>query len=138
MPLADEHIGSQRTQPSRSLPTLRPPQEARPLVFAYCRGPRSKTPAENRAWRTLGASVNSMTLGPEAVLAAELGIPAAAVVVGHKRSLGSEKAKAKAKADEAGAVGAMATAVGLVDSDALSSAETSSEAPPPTAAEIDR
>jgi len=77
-----------------------------------------------------------MTLGPEAVLAAELGIPAAAVVVGHKRSLGSEKAKAPA--DEAGAVGAMATAVGLVDSDALSSAETSSEAPPPTAAEIDR
>lgn len=58
------------------------------MVFAYCRGPRSKTPAENRAWRALGASVNSMTLGPEVVMAAELGMCTAAVVVGHKRSEG--------------------------------------------------
>jgi len=56
------------------------------VVFAYVPGPRTKTPAENAAWRLAGADVNSMTLGPEVVLAAELGVPTAAVVVGHKRS----------------------------------------------------
>lgn len=56
------------------------------VVFAYVGGPRTKTPAENRFWALVGAQVNSMTLGPEVVLANELGIPCAAVVVGHKYS----------------------------------------------------
>ena len=58
----------------------------RRLTFLYVPGPRTKTPAENRLARSLGASVNSMTLGPEVVLANELEIPVAAMVVGHKRS----------------------------------------------------
>jgi len=57
------------------------------VVFAYVQGPRSKTPAENRVWPRLGAQVNSMTLGPEIVLANELEIPSAALVVGHKYSV---------------------------------------------------
>lgn len=57
-----------------------------PVVFAYVGGPRTKTPAENRLWARWGAQVNSMTLGPEVVLAGELGIACAGVVVGHKYS----------------------------------------------------
>jgi purine nucleoside phosphorylase len=57
------------------------------VVFAYVGGPRTKTAAENRWLATTGAQVNSMTLGPEVVLANELGIPTAALVVGHKYSL---------------------------------------------------
>lgn len=57
------------------------------VVFAYAPGPRGKTPAENRWWAQAGAQVNSMTLGPEVVLANELEIPCAALVVGHKYSL---------------------------------------------------
>jgi hypothetical protein len=38
--------------------------------------------------------VNSMTVGPELVLAAEVGIPAAAVVIGHKRSKPSDSTAA--------------------------------------------
>ena len=57
------------------------------VVFGYAPGPRTKTRAENAAWARLGAQVNSMTLGPELVLANELGIPCAGVVVGHKYSL---------------------------------------------------
>lgn len=57
------------------------------LVFVYAGGPRSKTAAENRMWAQLGADVNSMTLAPEVVLANELGIPVAALVVGHKYSI---------------------------------------------------
>jgi 5'-methylthioadenosine phosphorylase len=55
--------------------------------FAYVGGPRTKTGAENRLWRQRGADVNSMTVGPEAVLANELGIPTAGLVVGHKYSV---------------------------------------------------
>lgn len=62
---------------------LSAPQE---LVFAYVGGPRTKTAAENVYWRQAGAQVNSMTLGPEVVLANELEIPTAALVVGHKYS----------------------------------------------------
>lgn len=62
------------------------PREAG-LVFAYAGGPRTKTPAENLALARLGAQVNSMTLGPEIVLANELGIPCAGLVVGHKYSV---------------------------------------------------
>lgn len=58
-----------------------------PVVFAYAGGPRTKTPAENRWWAQLGAQVNSMTLAPEVVLANELEIPCAGVVVGHKYSV---------------------------------------------------
>lgn len=57
------------------------------VVFAYVQGPRSKTAAENRVWPTLGAQVNSMTLAPEVVLANELEIPGAGLVVGHKYSI---------------------------------------------------
>lgn len=57
------------------------------VVFAYVQGPRSKTAAENRVWPRLGAQVNSMTLGPEVVLANELEIPCAGLVVGHKYSI---------------------------------------------------
>lgn len=56
------------------------------VVFAYVGGPRTKTAAENAFWRAMGAQVNSMTLGPEVVLANELEIPAVALVVGHKPS----------------------------------------------------
>jgi 5'-methylthioadenosine phosphorylase len=54
--------------------------------FGYVAGPRTKTRAENRMWARLGAQVNSMTLAPELVLANELGIPCAGLVVGHKLS----------------------------------------------------
>lgn len=57
------------------------------VVFGYAPGPRTKTRAENAAWARLGAQVNSMTLGPEVVLANELGISCAGLVVGHKYSL---------------------------------------------------
>lgn len=57
------------------------------VVFGYAAGPRTKTRVENAAWARLGAQVNSMTLGPEVVLANELGIPCAGLVVGHKYSL---------------------------------------------------
>jgi 5'-methylthioadenosine phosphorylase len=57
------------------------------VTFAYVQGPRSKTAAENRMWPRMGAQVNSMTLGPEVVLANELEIPCAGLVVGHKYSI---------------------------------------------------
>jgi 5'-methylthioadenosine phosphorylase len=60
--------------------------EVRRAVFAYVPGPRTKTAAENQLLARLGAQVNSMTVGPEVVLANELEIPTAAVVVGHKHS----------------------------------------------------
>ena len=56
------------------------------VTFAYAPGPRTKTPVENGYWRTLGAQVNSMSVGPEVILANELEIPTVALVVGHKRS----------------------------------------------------
>ncbi|MCP4804582.1 MAG: hypothetical protein GY913_29765 [Proteobacteria bacterium] len=49
-------------------------------------GPRTKTPAENRWLASTGAQVNSMSVAPELVIANELGIPCAALVVGHKLS----------------------------------------------------
>lgn len=57
------------------------------VVFVYAGGPRGKTPAENSMWAQLGGQVNSMTLAPEVVLANELEIPTAALVVGHKYSV---------------------------------------------------
>ena len=57
------------------------------VTFAYVQGPRSKTAAENRMWPRMGAQVNSMTLGPEVVLANELEIACAGLVVGHKYSI---------------------------------------------------
>jgi len=59
----------------------------RELVFVYAGGPRSKTAAENRLWAQLGGHVNSMTVAPEVVLANELEIPVAGLVVGHKYSV---------------------------------------------------
>lgn len=61
-------------------------------VFAYAGGPRTKTRAENRLLGKLGAQVNSMTLGPEVVLANELEIPCAGLVVGHKYSVPDREA----------------------------------------------
>jgi 5'-methylthioadenosine phosphorylase len=58
-----------------------------PVVFGYVQGPRTKTRAENAYLARAGVHVNSMTVGPELVLANELGITCAAVVVGHKYSL---------------------------------------------------
>lgn len=60
---------------------------ARGLTFLYVQGPRTKTAAENRHAAGLGAHVNSMTVAPEVVLANELGIPVAGLVVGHKYSV---------------------------------------------------
>jgi 5'-methylthioadenosine phosphorylase len=60
---------------------------AKRVVFAYAQGPRTKSAAENRAWRRLGADVNSMSVGPEVVLANELAIPTVALVIGHKYSV---------------------------------------------------
>ena len=57
------------------------------VVFAYAGGPRGKTAAENRMWIKIGANVNSMTLAPEIVLANEMEIPCAGLVVGHKYSV---------------------------------------------------
>ena len=65
------------------------------VVFGYVGGPRTKTPAENAMWARLGAEVNSMSLGPEVVLANELGIPCAGLVVGHKYSLAGGPAAAR-------------------------------------------
>lgn len=62
------------------------------VVFAYVGGPRTKTPAENRFFAQAGAQVNSMTVGPEVVLANELEIPCAGLVTGHKRSSGEDRA----------------------------------------------
>jgi len=56
------------------------------LVFWYAPGPRTKTRAENRLLAAQGLHVNSMTVAPEVVLANELEIPTAALVVGHKAS----------------------------------------------------
>lgn len=62
------------------------PLQGPEVVFAYVGGPRTKTRAENRYFAALGAQVNSMTLGPEVVLANEAEIPCVGVVVGHKHS----------------------------------------------------
>ena len=59
----------------------------REIVFVYAGGPRSKTAAENRMWAQLGGQVNSMTVAPEVILANELEIPVAGLVVGHKYSV---------------------------------------------------
>jgi purine nucleoside phosphorylase len=57
------------------------------VTFAYVPGPRTKTKAENHFWRHCGADVNSMSIGPEVVLANEAGIPTSALLIGHKYSL---------------------------------------------------
>ena len=57
------------------------------IIFGYVGGPRTKTKAENRLWKRLGAQVNSMTLAPEVILANEMEIPCCAAVVGHKYSV---------------------------------------------------
>jgi len=66
------------------------------VTFAYVPGPRTKTPAENRLWASWGAQVNSMSVGPELVLASELEIPTLALVVGHKRSRPRQAGASKA------------------------------------------
>ena len=58
-------------------------------TYAYLQGPRTKTPLENRVFEQI-ADINSMTLGPEIVLANELGLRVVAIGVGHvdKRGFG--------------------------------------------------
>ncbi|MCA9539118.1 MAG: hypothetical protein KC620_09555 [Myxococcales bacterium] len=56
------------------------------VLFAYVGGPRTKTAAENAWYARQGAQVNSMSIGPEAVLLNEAELSVAAVVVGHKAS----------------------------------------------------
>ena len=86
------------------------------VVFGYVGGPRTKTRSENAMWARLGADVNSMSLGPEAVLANELGIPCAGLVVGHKYSLadgggaGAEVDVARSLADSRAALERIARA----------------------------
>lgn len=58
----------------------------RRLVFGYVPGPRTKTAAENRLVAQMGVEVNSMSVGPEVVLAGELELPTAALLVAHKAS----------------------------------------------------
>ncbi len=67
------------------------------VVFGYVGGPRTKTRAENVMWQRLGAQVNSMTVGPELILANELEIACCAVVVGHKYSSAEREAPGDAK-----------------------------------------
>ncbi|PJB39481.1 MAG: 5'-methylthioadenosine phosphorylase [Deltaproteobacteria bacterium CG_4_9_14_3_um_filter_63_12] len=57
------------------------------VVFGYVPGPRTKTRAENAYWARMGAQVNSMSLGPEVILANEVELPVVGLVVGHKYSL---------------------------------------------------
>lgn len=57
------------------------------VTAASVQGPRSTTAAENRGWARRGAQVSSMTLGPEVVLANELKIPCAGLVVGQTDAL---------------------------------------------------
>jgi len=68
------------------------------VIFGYSGGPRTKTPAENRMWAMMGAQVNSMTVGPEVILANELQIPCAVVAVGHKYSIPNAPALADHRA----------------------------------------
>lgn len=50
-------------------------------VYACCAGPRFESRAEIQAYQRLGADVVGMTQVPEVILAAELGIPYAAIAV---------------------------------------------------------
>jgi len=84
------HDGLFATDLSEQIRTLAVEEDAPigdDVIFAYVGGPRGKTAAENRLWPQLGAQVNSMTLAPEVVLANELEIPCAGLVVGHKYSV---------------------------------------------------
>ena len=83
----DGPFASALTEQVRTLAAQEDAPVADSVTFAYVQGPRSKTAAENRALPRLGAQVNSMTLGPEVVLANELEIPCAGLVVGHKYSI---------------------------------------------------
>lgn len=56
------------------------------VSFAHVGGPRTKTAFENRWLASTGVQVNSMSVGPEAVLLNEYEISVAGLVVGHKRS----------------------------------------------------
>lgn len=85
--LNDGLFSTELSQQIRSLATEADAPIADEVVFAYVGGPRGKTAAENRMWPQFGAQVNSMTLAPEVVLANELEIPCAGLVVGHKYSV---------------------------------------------------
>lgn len=85
--LNDGLLATELSEQVRTLASQERASIADEVVFAYVQGPRSKTAAENRVWPRLGAQVNSMTLAPEVVLANELEIPCAGLVVGHKYSI---------------------------------------------------
>ena len=85
--LDDSLFATELTEQVRDLAAGVRASVAADVTFAYVQGPRSKTAAENRALPRIGAQVNSMTLGPEVVLANELEIPCAGLVIGHKYSI---------------------------------------------------
>jgi 5'-methylthioadenosine phosphorylase len=58
------------------------------LVYASVDGPRYETAAEIRMFGLLGADVVGMTGAPEAILANELGLRYASIVVGTNRAAG--------------------------------------------------
>ena len=60
----------------------------RRVAYWYQLGPRVKTKVETRALLAMGAEVNSMTLGPEIVLANELSMAVVAAGIGHVGATG--------------------------------------------------
>ena len=61
-------------------------------VYVNTPGPRFETPAEIRAYRKLGGDLVGMTMIPEAVLAKELGLKYAGIVIGTNYAAGISKA----------------------------------------------
>lgn len=69
-------------------------------TYAHTNGPRFETAAEIRALGAMGAAAVSQTCGPEAVLAAELGLPYCLVGFPVNRATGTGKPEAKEELDD--------------------------------------